>query len=122
MNSTKQKRMNAVRRAARVRARLHGTATKPRLTIKRSLKHIYAQLIDDDAGKTLASASDITVKTTGKSLAAAAKVGEALGAAAVKAGIKEAVVDRGSYRFHGRIKALVDAAHKAGVVCTGSNE
>lgn len=122
MNSTKQKRLNAVRRAARVRARLHGTGEKPRLTIKRSLKHIYAQLIDDNAGKTLASASDLTVKAEGKPMDVAAAVGAALGAAAVKAGIKEAVVDRGPYRFHGRIKALVDAAHKAGVVCTGENE
>ena len=107
-------------RAWRVRARIRGTAERPRLTVFRSNKHIYAQLIDDDAGHSLAAAStretDIcTADENGGNRAAAIKVGKALAARAVEKGIKLAAFDRGSYRYHGRIAALADAAREGGL-------
>lgn len=113
--------MRADRRARRVRARIFGTKERPRLTIKRSLKHIYAQLIDDTTGRTLASASDMKA-AKGKTVDGAAEVGKRLAEMAAKAGIKEAVVDRGPYRYHGRVKALVEAATRAGLVATALEE
>jgi len=106
----KEKRLKAKRRAARVRARVRGTAERVRLTIKRSSLHIYAQLINDDTGKTLASASDIKFKKEGLPMERAAKVGTVLAENGIKAGVKLIVVDRGSYKYHGRVKALVEAA------------
>ena len=114
-NAIKAKRQKAERRAARVRARISGTALCPRLSVKRSAKYIYAQLIDDQAGKTLAAASDIKMNKTDKPLSRAAIVGKTLGEKAVAAGIKRAVVDRGAYKYHGRIKALAEAVQEAGV-------
>lgn len=115
-----EKRRRAHRRANRVRARVRGTAECPRLTIKRSLKHMAAQLIDDVAGRTLVSATDFEVeRSKGKGrVATAASVGTLLGQKAVKAGLTQAVVDRGSYRYHGRVQALVDAAEAAGISYT----
>jgi large subunit ribosomal protein L18 len=113
----KEKLRKAKRRAIRVRAKISGTSARPRLTIKRSAKHLYAQLIDDAAGKTLASASDIKM-TAGKPLERAAEVGKALAEAGKKAGVSFMVVDRGSYKFHGRVKALVDAAVEGGISIT----
>ena len=118
-NATKDKRQKALRRAARVRARIHGTKECPRLSIKRSAKHIYAQLIDDAAGKTLAAASDMKMAAASKKpLQRAAEVGKVLGEKAVAAGIKQAVVDRGAYKYHGRLKALAEAVQEAGVSFT----
>ena len=114
-NVMKEKRQKALRRAKRVRSRIRGTAAIPRLTIKRSAKHIYAQLINDEVGKTLASASDIKSKIAGKPLERAASVGTELATKAKAAGVTRAVVDRGSYRYHGRVKALAEAASAAGV-------
>lgn len=116
-NAIKAKRVKAERRAKRVRAKLFGTGQRPRLTVKRSQKHIYAQLIDDAAGKTLVAASDLKVKD-GQPLTRAAKVGEMLALAAKQAGISRAVVDRGAYKFHGRLKALVEAAVEGGISLT----
>ncbi len=93
---------------------------KPRLSVHRSPRHIYAQVIDDVKGVTLASASTAVeevkkgLKSTGNA-EAAKKVGQAIGAAAVKAGVKEVVFDRGQYQYHGRIKALAEAAREAGL-------
>ena len=115
-----QKRERAFRRAQRVRARAHGTAERPRLTIKRSLKHMSAQLIDDVAGRTLVAASDHEVaqeKGKGRVISASA-VGTVLGEKALKAGITRAVVDRGAYRYHGRVQALIEAVQKAGLSYT----
>ncbi|MEK7105699.1 MAG: 50S ribosomal protein L18 [Patescibacteria group bacterium] len=114
-NVMKEKRMKALRRAKRVRARVRGTAECPRLTIKRSAKHIYAQLINDEIGKTLAAASDMKMKKAGKPLEVATAVGTELGEKAKAAGVKRAVVDRGSYRYHGRVKALAEALAASGV-------
>ena len=104
------------RRKARVRRALRARAAgRPRLTVHRSSKHIYAQIIDDVAGKTLASASTLEKDLkgslkTGADTAAAAAVGKLLGERATAAGVKQVMFDRGGYLFHGRVKALADAA------------
>jgi large subunit ribosomal protein L18 len=107
------------RRARRVRTALKARAGgKPRLSVHRSGRHIYAQVIDDAQGKTVAAAStlDKDVKgTTGATAAAAAEVGKRVAAAATKAGITKVVFDRGGFLFHGRVKALADAAREGGL-------
>ena len=115
LSKTKQKRTLAARRAHRTRVHIRGTAARPRLSVKRSLKHIYAQLIDDVSGKTLASASDKLVGSTGLPVEVAKEVGKQLAVAATKAGIVEVVFDRGAYRYHGRIAALADGAREGGL-------
>lgn len=111
---------NVVRkkRHARVRTKLSGTATCPRLNVFRSNKHIYAQLIDDVNGVTLASAStldkEVSLDATSNT-DAAAKVGELVAKRAVDKGYKVIVFDRGGYLYHGRIKALADAARENGL-------
>ena len=111
-NSVRQKRH------ARVRAKLSGTEARPRLNVYRSNKHIYAQLIDDVNGVTLASAStldkDLTVEGTSNS-EAAKKVGELIAKRAVEKGYKSVVFDRGGYLYHGRVKALAEAARENGL-------
>jgi large subunit ribosomal protein L18 len=109
---------NAIRQRihARIRQKLAGTAVRPRLNVYRSLSHIYAQVIDDQKGETLASASTLSLKLkTGGNVAAAKEIGKAVAEAAVKQGIKKVVFDRGGYLYHGRIKALADAAREAGL-------
>lgn len=111
---------NAVRkkRHARVRAKLSGTEARPRLNVFRSNKHIYAQLVDDVKGVTLASAStldkEVSLESTGNT-EAAIKVGELVAKRAVEKGIKAVVFDRGGYLYHGRVKALADAARENGL-------
>ena len=114
-NAIKNKRAKAARRAHRVRAVIRGTAAMPRLTVKRSAKHIYAQLIDDGAGRTLCAASDRDVKADVKPLEAAKAVGVVLAEKAKAAGLTRAVFDRGSYRYHGRVAALADGAREGGL-------
>ncbi|MBM4764925.1 50S ribosomal protein L18 [Bacillus sp. B15-48] len=111
---------NAVRRKrhARVRTKISGTAARPRLNVFRSNKHIYAQLIDDVNGVTLASASTIDKAINLEStcnLEAAQKVGEIVAKRAVEKGISEVVFDRGGYLYHGRIKALAETARENGL-------
>jgi large subunit ribosomal protein L18 len=113
----KQKNLNAIknRRIGRVRARISGTASRPRVAVYRSNKYTSAQIIDDTKGVTLASAtSQIVSKKTAKT-EGAMKVGETLAAAAKEKGIKEAVLDRRSYRFHGRVKAVAEGLKKGGI-------
>lgn len=110
-----QKHKNALRRAIRTRARLHGTAEYPRLSVNRSLKHIYAQLINDDEGRTLAAVSDKDVVEKGVPIEIAKQVGILLGKKAETLGIKKAVFDRGSYRFHGRVAAVAEGARETGL-------
>jgi large subunit ribosomal protein L18 len=104
----------------RVRMTVSGTAERPRLCVYRSLDHIYAQVIDDRAGKTLVSASSAD-KDTKKSLkgggnvAAAKVVGKTVAERAKAAGVSRVVFDRGGYKYHGRVKALADAAREAGL-------
>jgi large subunit ribosomal protein L18 len=104
------------RRRRRVRTALKSRAGgKPRLSVHRTGKHIYAQIIDDAGGKTVAAASTLGVKASGANVDAAAKVGETIAAAAKKAGVTAVVFDRGGYLFHGRVKALADAAREGGL-------
>lgn len=122
MSSQKQKTASALRRQYRVRKAVRGTAAQPRLSVYRSNQHIYAQLIDDDAGVTLASASTNekgSTETYGGNKAAALIIGKSIAEKAVAKGITKAAFDRGHYRFHGRVKALARAATDAGLVCTG---
>jgi large subunit ribosomal protein L18 len=111
---------NAVRkkRHARVRAKLTGTTTRPRLNVYRSNQHIYAQVIDDANSVTLVSAStldkDLTLDSN-SNVDAAQKVGELVAKRAIEKGVKTVVFDRGGYLYHGRIKALAEAAREAGL-------
>lgn len=101
----------------RLRKKIEGTSKRPRLAVFRSIKHIYAQLIDDVDGKTLASASTLEKKlnVSGKNVEGAKQIGQAIAERALSAGIKQVVFDRGGYIYHGRVKALLDAARKAGL-------
>ena len=107
--------MNAVFRANRTRARIHGTAERPRLSVKITNKHITAQVIDDDKGVTLAYATTVGTKITGTMTERAAKVGELIAKAAKKAKVEKVVFDRGSNLYAGRMSALADAARKEGL-------
>ena len=110
------RRESRVRRHERVREHVRGSAARPRLAVFRSLTHIYAQLIDDVSGKTLVAASSGGIKDPKGSKTERAKaVGTALGERAKAKGIAEVVFDRGGYRYHGRVKALGDAARSAGL-------
>jgi large subunit ribosomal protein L18 len=101
---------------ARIRRKLTGTTARPRLSVHRSLNHIYAQVIDDQTGETLVSASTLALKAkTGGNVAAAKEIGKAIAERAVEKGVKKVVFDRGGYLYHGRIKALADAAREAGL-------
>ncbi|HEY3835722.1 MAG TPA: 50S ribosomal protein L18 [Bryobacteraceae bacterium] len=100
----------------RIRQKMQGTAERPRLNVYRSLNHIYAQIIDDAKGETLLSASSLAAKAkTGGNVAAAKEVGKLVAERAIEKGIKRVVFDRGGYLYHGRIKALADAAREAGL-------
>ena len=105
-----------LKRRRRVRAKISGTATRPRISVFRSNRGLSAQLIDDDAGKTLAAAS--WTEAEAKELASgeqASKLGQLLAERAKAAGVERAVFDRGGYRYHGRVKALAEAAREAGL-------
>lgn len=120
MKAIKKNRFRFQRRKRRVRGAVSGTPERPRLTVARSHKNIYAQIIDDTRGATLISASTRDKALTGEigcggNKAAAQKVGAALAAKAVDAGIKQVVFDRSGYRFHGRVKELAEAARKGGL-------
>jgi large subunit ribosomal protein L18 len=105
------------RRHARVRKALRGTTARPRLAVYRSNRYIYAQVIDDDSGATLASASSQEESLRSKTLTVdtAGEVGKLVAERAKEAGIETVVFDRGGYRFHGRVKALADGAREAGL-------
>ena len=108
------------RRRYRVRRHIRGTSERPRLTVFRTSKHIYAQIIDDSAGRTLVSASTMDKKLResvgfGGNQAAAAAVGQEVAARAKAAGISQVCFDRGSFRYHGRVAALANAAREAGL-------
>lgn len=122
MNHEKAVYQQRVRRAYRVRKKLKGTGERPRLTVFRSSKHIYCQLIDDVQGKTIASAStadkDLRSKLKGKNggnCDAAKVVGQAIAARAKAIGVSAMCLDRGPYKYHGRLAALADAVRESGV-------
>ena len=106
-----------LRRHRRVRAKVHGSAERPRLVVFRSNRGIEAQLVDDDTGRTLASASHLGLAKSfkGDKTKQAEAVGQALAAAAKKAGVDTCVFDRGGYLYHGRVKALADGAREGGL-------
>ena len=107
------------RRRLRVRKKVYGTAQRPRLNVFRSLKHIYAQIIDDDQGVTLVAASSLSPelrgKVTGGNIAGAAAVGKLVAEKARARGITKVVFDRAGYLYHGRVKALAEAAREGGL-------
>ena len=105
---------------ARVRTKVSGTPERPRLCVYRSIGHIYVQVIDDRSGKTLVSASSVDAETKknlkgGGNVAAAKVIGKTIADRAKSAGISKVVFDRGGYKYHGRVKALADAAREAGL-------
>ena len=121
MDRHRQKRLGRVRRHRRVRKRVFGTPERPRLAVYRSLRHIYAQIVDDTAGRTLAAASTLSLDVReglegSGNCAAAQAVGKRLAEKALAHGVRAVVFDRGGFKYHGRIKALADAARKAGLV------
>lgn len=101
----------------RIRQRVRGTAERPRLAVYRSTAHIYAQVIDDDAGRTVVSASSVEKgsRRNGSNVAAAREIGRMVAERAKEKGINSVVFDRGGYLYHGRVKALADAAREAGL-------
>ena len=101
---------------SRIRAKLAGTGERPRLNVYRSLNHIYAQVIVDQKGVTIVSASTLATKSkTGGNVAAAKEIGKAIAEKAQEKGVKKVVFDRGGFLYHGRIKALAEAAREAGL-------
>lgn len=115
LNLEKIKLNKAVRRKIRTRAKISGTAVKPRASIFRSAKYIYVQLIDDQAGKTIISASSRELKSKEKPMQIATEVGKLMGKKASEKGIKEIIFDRNRYKYHGRVKALADGMREAGL-------
>jgi large subunit ribosomal protein L18 len=108
----------------RIRRRVRGTTERPRLAIYRTLKHIYAQIIDDDRAQTLLAASTTEKELRGSgggNVEAAKRVGQAIAKRAMAAGINHVVFDRGGYLYHGRVKALTEAAREAGLNRDGAN-
>jgi len=103
------------RRVFRVRKNMNGTPEKPRLRVTRSTKHIYVQLIDDMAGRTLAAVSSVALKIPGGNIEAAKQVGKEIGERAKALDIRQACFDRGGHLYHGRVKALAEAAREAGL-------
>jgi large subunit ribosomal protein L18 len=113
-----QTKRNEIRKRihSRIREKLSGSAERPRLNVYRSLNHIYAQVIDDQKRETIASASSLDLKLkTGGNVAAAKEIGKAIAERAKERGIKKVVFDRGGFLYHGRIKALADAAREGGL-------
>jgi large subunit ribosomal protein L18 len=118
MKGNKTDRAARQRRHVRVRKTVSGTPQRPRLAVYRSLTHIYAQVIDDERGHTLAAASDVEQalkSTAGKKTARAAAVGAAIAEKAKAAGVTAVVFDRGGNKYHGRVKALAEAAREGGL-------
>ncbi len=117
MNKNIKKQQGLKRRHLRVRNKVEGTAGKPRLFVFRSLRHIYAQLIDDTAGRTLAmvTSNTKTFAKNGSNVEGAKEVGTLIAKAAQEKSVSEVVFDRGGYKYHGRVKALADAARAAGL-------
>ena len=115
-----EKKARRIRRKRRIRKKIYGTSERPRLTVFRSLKHIYAQLIDDTTGRTLAEASTRSKELKGSSgymgnVSAAGKVGKLLGERALAQGINQVTFDRNGCRYHGRVRALAEAVREAGL-------
>ena len=121
MGSTNVRQQARLKRKKRIRKKIHGTPQRPRLTVFRSARHIYAQIVDDTAGHTLVAASTMDPQTKDapkfkNKVTAANFVGTTIGKRALDKGIKEVVFDRNGFLYHGRVKSLSDGARKAGLV------
>ena len=114
MAKTHPKRTARLRRKKHIKKTLRGTAERPRLSVFRSAKHIYAQVIDDESGRTLAAASSLKLDAYSGNKDAAKAVGEAVGKAALAANVDTVVFDRNGYLYHGRVAALAEGAREAG--------
>ena len=116
-NKEKIKQVKKIRRKVRTRAKVIGTASRPRLCVTRSLRHISAQIIDDTIGKTLVSASDkeLKLKKEAKKIEVAAELGKLVAKKALEKKISEVVFDKGANKYHGRLKAVADSAREAGL-------
>jgi large subunit ribosomal protein L18 len=111
---------NRVARHSRIRKKIEGTTARPRLSVRRSLSHIYAQIIDDSNGKSLVNVSSLSPELKGSvegknKVETSKELGKLVAKKAIEAGIKVVVFDRGGYLFHGRVKAVADAAREAGL-------
>lgn len=115
MSKKSHKALLLERRKKRVRKDVIGTAERPRLSVRRSLRHIYAQVIDDGTGRTLAEASSVSLKISGATAKAAEQVGAALAERAKEQSVQQVRFDRAGRLYHGRLKALADAARKGGL-------
>ena len=117
MDKAKERRISRNRIRVRIRRKVSGTAERPRLSVKKSLKHIYVQVIDDAAGKTIVAASsrEANAGAKGANAAAAKAVGALIAKKAKDKGVKRVVFDRSGYQYHGNIKALADAARENGL-------
>jgi len=117
MGKTNPRSAARLRRKIRIRKTVHGTADRPRLTVYRTARHMYAQLVDDEAGRTVASASTLTAELDGSAgnKSAAGVIGKAIAAKAKEAGISTVVFDRNGFKYHGRVQALAEAAREGGL-------
>lgn len=121
MDKILKKRLARLRRKRRVRKKVYGTSERPRLVVYRSLKHIYAQIVNDEERKTLLTVSDLSpevrsqIKEGTRKVDRSVLVGEAVARKALEKGITRVVFDRNGYKYHGRVKALADAARKGGL-------
>jgi len=115
MNKAEQKRIGRIRRRRRIRRIVRGTDERPRLSVFRSNKYLYAQLISDESGRTLAAVSTLKSDGTGVTVEKAKALGSTIAGRCKELGIDCIVFDRGGYRYHGRITALADAAREAGL-------
>lgn len=115
MDKNKIKQTKRIRRKNRVRAKISGTAKCPRLSVFRSNRGLYAQLINDETGKTLASVNSGEIKSKGKKIDVSSELGKLIAKKAQEAKITKAVFDRGGYKYHGRVKALADGAREGGL-------
>ena len=121
MGSTNIRHQARLKRKKRIRKKIHGTPQRPRLSVFRSARHIYAQIIDDTAGRTLTAASTVNQKAKDapkfkNKVAAANFIGKLVGERALNQGIKEVVFDRNGFLYHGRVKSLSEGARKAGLI------
>ncbi len=115
MDKNKEKNQKQARRHARVRAKIVGTASRPRLSVFRSNRGMFLQLIDDASGKTIASASTIEVKAKGKKVEISKELGKMIAEKAAAKKITAVVFDRGAYKYHGRVQAVAEGAREGGL-------
>jgi large subunit ribosomal protein L18 len=111
----RQKLRGRARRKLRIRRKVQGTPERPRLSVFRSAKHIYAQVIDDVGGRTIAAASSVAGAANENKVDAAKSVGSLVAKACIDKGVEQGVFDRGGYRYHGRVRALAESAREAGL-------